>query len=116
VQDDGLWACSNETNGGFVLGVSQDEGKRFTPKMHFCDVKGPIACPAGTAVAEVCAAGWPSQRALFGCDGADAGTDLAEPRRESCDCRTTAPGSSWAAALAGIAAVLAVLRRARKRA
>ena len=115
MQDDGLWTCSNETNGGFVVGITRDEGKTFETKMRFCDVKGPIACPAGTAVTEICAQGWPQQRALFGCDGPPEPTEQPKPP-SNCDCRG-APGSTvaWGAAIfAAPAAILAFLRRRRR--
>ncbi len=47
-----LWACSDEAS-GFVLGVSTDGGGTFTPKLHFADVAGPLACGAD-ATAAIC--------------------------------------------------------------
>lgn len=119
LQDDGLWACSNVTNGGFVLGISQDEGKSFTPKMNFCDVKGPLDCPPGTPVTDICAPAWSSQRVFLGCEAADAGPLPVTPAEEpssGCDCRAGAPASPWAASLAALAtAIGVVLRRTRRR-
>lgn len=46
-----LWACSDEVS-GFVAGVSQDDGKTFTPKLHLLDIAGPIACSASSPASQ----------------------------------------------------------------
>jgi MYXO-CTERM domain-containing protein len=46
-----LWACSDEVS-GFVVGVSQNDGKTFTPMMHLLDITSPIVCPAKSTAAE----------------------------------------------------------------
>jgi hypothetical protein len=82
-----LWACSNEFS-GFTAGVSTDEGKTFTARLHLSDVRGPLACPAATPTHELCAADWPMQQVALGItpgggdggagdggSGVDAGTD-----------------------------------------
>src|SRR5262249_5668071 len=66
---DGLWACSNELS-GFVAGISTDEGKTFTPRLHFCDIGGPYTCPSTTNTFIQCNPAWPLQKANLGC-GAD---------------------------------------------
>jgi MYXO-CTERM domain-containing protein len=43
-----LWACSDEVS-GFVAGVSQDDGKTFTPKLHLLSIESPIGCGADAA-------------------------------------------------------------------
>lgn len=45
-----LWACSDEVS-GFVVGVSQDDGVTFTPKLHLLGIQGAVSCPAGTSSA-----------------------------------------------------------------
>lgn len=133
---DGLWACSGEKS-GFVLGLSKDEGATFKPLLHFCDIRGPLACAAGSTTNVECALGgtgasrtppWPSQRAALGCDGpgtrdagpVDAAHDSAagggtEPMDGGggCSLRTPAP-SPLAGLLVGAAATLALLRRRRR--
>jgi photosystem II stability/assembly factor-like uncharacterized protein len=134
---DGLWACSNEKS-GFVVGLSNDEGATFEPKLHFCDIRGPLECAAGTTQHTECSLGgtasnagppWPPQRALLGCSGAatpdagagDAGADAAVPdvtdaRLEAgggCSVRAPSP-SPLAALLAGVAATIAFVRRRRR--
>lgn len=95
---DGLWACSDEKN-GFVIGLSNDDGATFVPKLHFCDVAGPIDCPASSPVADKCSGTGP-----VGCirdepedpsrpDAAratDAGAGPSEPAG-GCDCSVGAP-------------------------
>ncbi len=46
-----LWACSDELS-GFVAAVARDGGASFTPKLHFVDIKTPIACPSDAAGAQ----------------------------------------------------------------
>jgi photosystem II stability/assembly factor-like uncharacterized protein len=73
---DALWGCSNE-RGGFVLGVSTDDGATFAPKLaRLCDVRGPLACAEGTSTARECPKQWAQQRAALGqCDGQPYGSD-----------------------------------------
>jgi hypothetical protein len=78
---DVLWACSNEAS-GFIVGTTTDEGKTFTPKLHLCAVRGPLACPADSKVTTVCGPAWtgvngvPGQADALGepCVGADGGS------------------------------------------
>ena len=83
---DGLWACSTEKS-GFVVGLSTDEGTTLQPRLHFCDIRGPLDCAVGSTTHTECQLGgttstssspWPSQRAALGCIApgpADAGSD-----------------------------------------
>jgi MYXO-CTERM domain-containing protein len=118
--DDGLWACSNEKS-GFVAGLSKDEGVTFEPKLHFCDIRGPLVCPPTSLQAEKCAPAWSSQRVGLGCEGPDGGDGgrlkpgeepLVEPGG-NCNCRTS-PTSPWAAIVTAGLAVLALLRLRRR--
>jgi MYXO-CTERM domain-containing protein len=43
-----LWACSDEVS-GFVVGVSEDDGVTFTPKLHLLGIAGAVSCPATTS-------------------------------------------------------------------
>jgi hypothetical protein len=131
--NEGLWACSNERS-GFIAGFSADDGATFTPRVRFCDIRGPIACPEGTTSHTQCVLGgdteprrapWPIQRSSLGCGGSvgDGGSETGdagvvplpdEPTDDGCSCRT-ANRPSWAF-LAGVVSVLAVmLRRTRRR-
>ena len=126
---DGLWACSNEKS-GVIIALSKDDGVTFEKKTHFCDIKGALDCPAGTSTNTECVGRWPSQSNLLGCGGdldggADASSDaspipegnpLVEPGG-GCDCRTPPVSSSAAfiSAVIGIAGVVAVTRRRRRR-
>lgn len=135
---DGLWACSSERS-GFVVGLSKDEGATFETKLHFCDIRGPLACPAGSTTHVECSLGgktatasppWPQQRATLGCGGTvnpfdagptDAGTDasVAPPSADTmdggggCAIRTPSP-TPFAALVAGVAATIALVRRRRR--
>jgi hypothetical protein len=139
--DDGLWACSSEKS-GFVLGLTKDEGATFEAKLHFCDVRGPLTCPAGTTTNTECSLGgttstasppWPQQRAVLGCSaseldggvdqdaasGADGSTNPAGPETMDgggggCSVRAPAP-TPIAALLGGIAASIALIAVSRRR-
>ena len=138
--DDGLWTCSSEKS-GFVLGLTKDEGATFEPKMHFCDVRGPLTCPTGTSTNVKCSLGgtapdsvppWPGQRATLGCtdtnsdgglgadgspDGPDGGAEPggAPPMDGGGGCSVRAPSPTpIAALLAAIGAGIALVRRRRR--
>ncbi|MBS2012534.1 MAG: hypothetical protein JST00_06595 [Deltaproteobacteria bacterium] len=124
---EGLWACSNEKS-GFVAGLSRDEGKTFEPKLHFCEIRGPVTgCPAESTTQVECVLGGKAQkppfgllRNLFGCDipeggvpdaGADAGASSpAAADDEGCRVGASPPGAG-ALALIGLASALAMSRR-----
>jgi hypothetical protein len=124
IADDGLWACSNEKS-GFVAGLSKDEGATFEAKLHFCDIRGPLACAAGAKASEQCAASWPAQKSQLGCGGGMEGEAGANPfdggAKEppvddpKCDCNAVRPVSPWAGAFAAAAALGALVRRLRRR-
>ena len=137
VSTDGLWGCSNEKS-GFVVGLSTDEGATFEPKLHFCDIRGPLACAPGSTTHTECSLGgtasnasppWPPQRAILGCGGGpvlDAGFDsggIGESSPPGGDqmeggggCALRAPSPTPVAALvAGATAAVALLRRRRRR-
>jgi hypothetical protein len=127
VSQDGLWACSNEQN-GFVAGLSQDEGVTFEPRLHFCDIRGPLTCAQGTSTNDRCSQRWPLQKAALGCGGLPEGSSSggpfdagggfpAEPNGGSnsgngCGCRA-APAGPWGAIAVVAGMALALLRRAR---
>jgi hypothetical protein len=80
-----LYACATALD-DFVLGASADDGATFTPILHMCEIRGPLACGPGTSE-EVCVGEWPLQRETIapdagpsGCpppldSGAESGTD-----------------------------------------
>ncbi len=122
--DDGLWACSNERS-GFVAGLSKDEGSTFQPLLHFCDIRGPLACDPASTQATVCGPAWPAQKATLGCGGdldggfgdggrLDGGDEPLAPPSDNCNCRA-APSNPWAAIVTAGLAALAVLRLRRRR-
>lgn len=135
---DGLWTCSTEKS-GFVVGLSKDEGATFETKLHFCDIRGPQACPVGSTTHTECTLGgtpamaspqWPQQQAVLGCGDIDGGVDggagdgsvnpLAPDDGNAggggCDCSIRAPSPApFAALLAGVGAAIAFVRRHRRR-
>lgn len=133
-QSDGLWACSNEA-GGFVAGVSKDEGATFQAKLNLCGIRGTLECPAGTLTNFECVQGgktgqraqtWPAQNARLGCvvdpldggvaGGADASPASAAPEGDGGGCAmTAATPRRYAPVAAGLAAILAGAAFARRR-
>lgn len=136
LSDDGLWTCSTEKS-GFVVGLSKNEGKSFETKLHFCDIRGPLACPVGSSTHTECTLGgtsamrtppWPPQRAILGCGGNDAGPipdgsagdgsttpDGIGPVDGGGGCSLRAPSPTPLAALiAGVCAAVALVRRRRR--
>jgi hypothetical protein len=131
-----LWACSTEAS-GFIAGVSRDSGRTWETRAHLYELRGPLACPAGSGTAELCRADWPAQRAFIGIErpaasasaSADASADAsvgdasanasattAAPKRESrCACAQvgapTCPTSRLGLFMAGLAALLVRRRR-----
>jgi MYXO-CTERM domain-containing protein len=85
-----LWACSDEPS-CFVAGVSHDDGKTFTAKMHLLSIQAPIQCSAN-ATAAMCSGStdagsmpFPSLCANVGaCYGVDAAPVL--PLTSTCSC------------------------------
>jgi MYXO-CTERM domain-containing protein len=61
-QGNDLWACSDEVS-GFVAGVSQNDGKTFTPVLHLLGIEGPIECPAKSTAAQC--TGWDLEAGAF---------------------------------------------------
>ena len=133
IQSDGLWACSNEVS-GFIGGLSHDDGVTFEAKLHFCDVQGPLACPAGSTTNGQCVPAWPPQRDLLGCapssssssssssGGVDAGGTDAEapaagvPSGSGSGCAAgPESGDVRPVVIAGVAAALAAAFLTRRR-
>ncbi|UQA60800.1 sialidase family protein [Polyangium aurulentum] len=61
----GLYACGNEFQDGFTVGLSNDEGKTFKPIYHLKDIC-PLECPAGAKSPEACEQSWPGIAATLG--------------------------------------------------
>ena len=127
---DALWACSSE-GGGFIAGVSTDEGKTFAPRLHLRDVRGPMACADGTSVTKECGADWPKLRRELGLGpepegdadasatadagaGADAGAS-AEAEAEGKEAALTRDRGAWIAAIVAVLGGATLLWRARRR-
>jgi hypothetical protein len=63
---DAIYACADELTEPFSVGVSHDGGATFSPLYRRRDLCGPLACPAGSSVAETCPAAWDATRATLG--------------------------------------------------
>jgi uncharacterized membrane protein YgcG len=69
---EGLYACGNEFQNGFTVGLSKDEGKTFTPIYHLKDIC-PLECPAGAKTPAACKESWPGIAATLGIEPAACG-------------------------------------------
>ena len=68
----GLFACADEFQAGFLVGESPDLGATFEPRLHLSCVRGPLACPDDSIVAQACYGSWPAQAEVLGSDCANA--------------------------------------------
>lgn len=73
-----LYACADETQFGFALGVSADQGQTFEPLVRFADLCGPVACGEETLVGRECVSDW---NAIAPVLGATCGVDPGTPSR-----------------------------------
>ena len=99
------------------LGRSAD-AVAWTKVFRFIELRGPLACPAGTVQHDVCEVEqWPALRTQFGIPvegGVDAGTDPAQPPGGCCDASGT---SALPVAAIGLLIGVGIWRgRRRKRA
>ena len=113
-----LFSCgANWQPDGFSLGRSAD-AVAWTKVFRFIELRGPLACPAGTVQHDVCEVEqWPALRTQFGIPvegGVDAGTDPAQPPGGCCDASGT---SALPVAAIGLLIGVGIWRgRRRKRA
>lgn len=121
----GLYACADEFQDGFTLGLSHDDGASFDAVYHLPDL-APLECAAGTPYEATCPAQWPATAAnigVTGSGGAGAGggggggaavTPPAASASDDSGCATS-PGARrwgpWALLAAAFASVLAARRR-----
>jgi len=123
--DSGLYACADEFQDGFTLGLSQDDGATFHAVYHLPDLS-PLECAPGTATAMACPAAWPGVASVLGVKDAwaDAGSPEAPPggdappaaplKSESgCGVRPTPGGEREGALSALLALGISTLRRRR---
>jgi hypothetical protein len=97
----GLFACADEFVDGYTLGVSDDEGKTFTPLARLGSPCGPPGCPADTSTAAECESLWPQEQKelnAFNCDGAggagEGGGGAVPPSASSGSCGCRIPAAS----------------------
>ena len=67
----GLYACADEANFGFSLGLSLDSGAHFTALFHKPDLTLKV-CPSTTPTGLYCPQAWVGQRAALGIDAGTA--------------------------------------------
>jgi photosystem II stability/assembly factor-like uncharacterized protein len=115
-----LWACSDELT-SFTAGVSKDDGATFEARLHLREVRGPLACPANTPTAQLCAADWPGQEVMLGITSptADAGPDASDgagPSAKGGGCAVDDSDASIATTLVGgIGIAIALVFAGRRR-
>ncbi|MEZ4297023.1 MAG: MYXO-CTERM sorting domain-containing protein [Polyangiaceae bacterium] len=126
---DVLYACADEFKDGFHIGVSDNEGKTFTAFEHLQDVC-PMECPDGTTTQLECPKQWGAVSLTInatcgdgGSGGAGAGgtggTGGSSPTSgggDGCNCNLTGGTTAGGAVLFGMAALLSMARRRRRKA
>ena len=70
----GLFACADESQAGFLVGESLDEGASFEARLHLSCVRGPLACDGESSVSRACTPLWPGISERLGTDCAAAGS------------------------------------------
>ena len=126
---DALWACSSE-GGGFIAGVSHDDGATFEPRLHLRDIAGPLACAEGTGVAKECGLDWAKLRRELGLGtgtgasagasasagaGAGAGADAGAGVGNAREAALARDRGAWMAAIVAALGGAALLWRARRK-
>lgn len=123
--DEGLYACGDEFQDGFTVGLSKDEGATFQPFMHLGAPCGPLECGAGTTVPAKCSDAWGVTKLTIGAGTCGGGgwtsTNPPDPptpeKTSSCGLGATATAGPGSAAIAGLLLLGASrLRRRRLRA
>ena len=56
----GIWAAVSQLSDGYALGYSTDAGASFDQRFIFKDLDGPLPCPAGSEVFDICGPLWPA--------------------------------------------------------
>jgi MYXO-CTERM domain-containing protein len=91
---------------GFVVGVSQNGGASFTPKLHLTTIQGPASCPPNTTTGAICTTTnddaaipynpfWSLCTSTIGaCYQPDSGQPLTEACIEAGACASLSGGSS----------------------
>lgn len=81
----GLYACANQFEDAFTVGLSTDEGKTFKGIYNLPDIC-PITCPSGATTPAACTSTWPVLAATLGTDVCACGNPS--------DCSSTSSSSS----------------------
>lgn len=99
-----LWACADDREtGGFIAGVSTDQGNTFSPKLHLGSVTAPVVCgppPAGVYACGADAGGSQCGGTPFAnlCTSVGCAFDASAP---SSGAAGSAPGSARGGGVAG---------------
>jgi photosystem II stability/assembly factor-like uncharacterized protein len=115
-----LWACSDEASGGFLAGVSKDDGVTFAPRLQLHGIQGPISCAADTRAAQC--SGTAFQQlclSIGGCVSVDGGAEPGGGRTAagaSSSCGCSVAGRAGVIGLLGAAASIAAIAARRRRA
>lgn len=87
-----LWACADNFEDGFAVGLSRDHGRSWEPVMRFQEVKGLATC---APIQDGCQAAWTAFAETFGIGRVvpDAGTGTSEPEGPTCQCSSVDGGA-----------------------
>jgi hypothetical protein len=75
-QQAGLYACADELEDNFILGLSKNDGATFDAIHHLPDVS-PLECDAGTPTGNACPAAWPGIASTIRADSSSGGSGTA---------------------------------------
>jgi len=118
--EQGLFACAQESLDNWTLARSSDAGQSFTPLWHVQDLV-PLECDASTPTGSVCPRAWLDVSAQIGADlvpGDETPPSQPAPAAKDDGCAVSAPGArslGVGALAAGLGALGAVAWRRRSR-
>lgn len=117
-RDGELWTCGRQQTVPFALGTFSASDLTVTPRLlRHEDIKGPLSCPAGTPVGDVCPGRWPLTAPLLNIaiQPRDAG-QASEPNSEPAGSASSGCGCGAAPSIqVGTLSVLLLLRVRRRR-
>jgi hypothetical protein len=103
-----LWACTSQADDGFEIGRSADGGASFVKVMELSGLSGPLDCGPSSTVGTTCTA---EDRDDLCQDTGNCAEPEAATDDSGCGCRSATGSGHAGPGLAGLLAVLLLLRR-----
>jgi MYXO-CTERM domain-containing protein len=118
VHSGAVYACSSQfAPDNAAVARSDDGAKQFSSILNYVDTVGPVECPAGTPVGDLCPAYWYMYGAQLGIafDGGVSSPDMGPMTMEHHGCSCSFAPGPVGGALGGFFLLFAVAALARRR-